>query len=101
MTGAESPRVPSGRAFRQPLTSFDDLVAALGPETELTIRGRKVAISECREVLPPYYFPVVSEADLTAKLADIAGTEHDVDGSAYDRWARQVDPSYSEDGGWS
>ncbi|SDS74247.1 hypothetical protein SAMN04489717_3714 [Actinopolymorpha singaporensis] len=100
MSRAESPWPPS-RAFRQPLRSFDDLVAVLGSDGQLTIRGRKLLVGDCRELVPLYYFPVVSEADLTAKLADLAGAGEDVDGSAFDRWVRHVDPADVEDGGWS
>jgi Family of unknown function (DUF6065) len=55
-----------------PIQSFDDLVAACGGETAtVTVLGRQLRLTELRPAIPAYYFPIGSENDLIAKLADV------------------------------
>lgn len=57
---------------KYPIASFDDLANALGGENaSITFRGRTVTMAEARSIIPAYYFPIASEADLTAKMADL------------------------------
>jgi hypothetical protein len=57
---------------KYPITSFDDLEKSLGgPDATVTFRGRTVTMAEARAVVPAYYFPIGSETDLTAKMADL------------------------------
>jgi hypothetical protein len=57
---------------KYPITSFDELEKALGGEQgSITFRGRSVTMAEARSIIPAYYFPIASEADLTAKMADM------------------------------
>jgi len=58
---------------KYPIASFDDLANALGGENaSITFRGRTITMAEARSIIPAYYFPIASEADLTAKMADLA-----------------------------
>jgi hypothetical protein len=57
---------------KYPIASFDDLAHALGGEDgTFTFRGRTMSMAEARGIIPAYYFPIGSEADLTAKIADL------------------------------
>jgi hypothetical protein len=57
---------------KYPITSFDDLAQALGGENgTFTFRGRTMSMAEARGIIPAYYFPIASEADLAAKIADL------------------------------
>lgn len=51
-----------------PVESFEELSEALGG---LTIAGGSFTLSEAQSLLPPYYFPIGSEEDLIAKVADL------------------------------
>jgi hypothetical protein len=58
---------------KYPITSFDELATALGGENgTVTFRGRTLTMAEARTLIPVYYFPIASESDLTAKMADLA-----------------------------
>ena len=57
---------------KYPINSFDDLAETLGGEqATLTIRGRATTLAELRGLVPAYYFPIGSERDLVAKIADM------------------------------
>ena len=56
-----------GRAT-YPIQNFEELSTALGG---LTIAGGSFTLSEAQALLPPYYFPIGSEEDLIAKVADL------------------------------
>ena len=51
-----------------PVQTFEELAAAIGT---LTIAGGSFSLSEAQRLLPPYYFPITSEEDLVAKVADL------------------------------
>jgi hypothetical protein len=60
---------------KYPISSFDDLERALGgAQATVTFRGRTLTMAEARSLVPAYYFPIGSEADLTAKMADLGKT---------------------------
>ena len=57
-----------------PIQSFDELAEALG---DVSIAGGAFSPAEAQRLLPPYYFPIVSEDDLITKIGDMraqAGT---------------------------
>jgi hypothetical protein len=63
------------RAVRQavarvtyPIRDFDELATALGG---VTIAGGAFSVADAQRLLPPYYFPIGSEEDLIAKVADL------------------------------
>lgn len=64
--------LPEASRPRLPLRTFDELVAAVGGATPFTVAGRTLPLAGCRHLIPGYYFPIVSRADLEAKLADLA-----------------------------
>jgi hypothetical protein len=47
------------------------LVDRLGPDKQITVRGSAIAVSLARSLVPAYYFPMTSAADLASKLADL------------------------------
>ena len=58
---------------KYPITSFEELAAALGGDgATVTFRGRTLTMAEARTLIPAYYFPIASESDLTAKMADLS-----------------------------
>ncbi len=58
---------------KYPITSFDELAQAMGGENaSLTFRGRTMTMADARSVIPAYYFPIASESDLAAKMADLS-----------------------------
>ena len=58
---------------KYPIASFDDLAKALGgDDATVTFRGRTITMAEARTLIPAYYFPIASESDLTAKMADLS-----------------------------
>jgi hypothetical protein len=58
---------------KYPITSFEELATAMGGDSAtVTFRGRTLTMSEARTLIPAYYFPIASESDLTAKMADLA-----------------------------
>ena len=81
------------KAATYPLRTFDDLAAVLETvDAGLVVHGRAVTTAEARNLVPAYYFPIGSEADLLAKLADLRedpiGDEH----ALHREWAsRTVD----------
>jgi hypothetical protein len=54
---------------KYPVQSFDELAAALGDG--VTLAGGSLGLAEARRLLPAYYFPISSEEDLIAKVADL------------------------------
>jgi|SRR5208282_5530399 len=57
---------------KYPIASFDDLSKAMGGDNgTFTFRGRTMTMAEARSLIPAYYFPIASEADLTAKMSDL------------------------------
>ena len=78
---------------------MEELIAAVGPDTWLVVRGEQVVASEAEGRIPAYYFPIVSAADLSVKLDDLAWP-----GAGYDweQWSWQSMPvNEDDDGGWS
>lgn len=62
--------VLSGANF--PIKSAVDVEQALGGEDEqFTFHGRLFPVRLVREMVPAYYFPIASEDDLVAKVADL------------------------------
>jgi hypothetical protein len=51
-----------------PVRTVDELADALGG---LTIAGGAFSLADAERLLPPYYFPIASEEDLVAKVADL------------------------------
>jgi hypothetical protein len=51
-----------------PVRTVDELANALGG---LTIAGGAFSLADAERLLPPYYFPITSEEDLVAKVADL------------------------------
>jgi hypothetical protein len=62
-----------------PIRDCNELGALLANDGTLTVRGRVLVAHEALALLPTYYFPIGSEADLVSKLEDLAveipGTE--------------------------
>ncbi|HEX6290597.1 MAG TPA: DUF6065 family protein [Herpetosiphonaceae bacterium] len=55
-----------------PIQTPDDFVAALGgPDATISFHGRSFSLAALRSAIPAYYFPIDSEDDLIAKLADV------------------------------
>ena len=52
-----------------PVRTFDELADALGG---ITIAGGAFSIADAEQLLPSYYFPIASEEDLVAKVADLS-----------------------------
>ena len=58
---------------KYPIENFDALAKAMGGEqASITFRGRTLTMADARNVIPSYYFPIQSEADLMAKMADLS-----------------------------
>jgi hypothetical protein len=51
-----------------PVRTVDELADALGG---LTIAGGAFSLADAERLLPPYYFPILSEEDLVVKVADL------------------------------
>jgi hypothetical protein len=51
-----------------PVRTVDELADALGG---LTIAGGAFSLADAERLLPPYYFPIASEEDFVAKIADL------------------------------
>jgi hypothetical protein len=57
---------------RYPIEDLESLVDALGgADARVIIRGTAMRLSEARALVPAYYFPIGSEPDLIAKIADL------------------------------
>lgn len=55
-----------------PIQSFDHLIEACGgDDATITVQGREVRLAELQPAIPAYYFPIGSEDDLIAKIADV------------------------------
>ncbi len=89
---------PETRTGRWPVDTFDELVDALGPSTTVVVHGREVPLAQAERLVPAYYFPVVSAADLDSKLADLRLQPADQDMAA---WALGVEAEREDAGGWS
>ncbi len=58
---------------KYPIESFDELAKTMGGDhASITFRGRTLTMADARNVIPAYYFPIQSEADLLAKMADLS-----------------------------
>ncbi|TCK75050.1 hypothetical protein [Acidipila rosea] len=58
---------------KYPIDNFDELAKTMGGEhASITFRGRTLTMADARNVIPAYYFPIHSEADLLAKMADLS-----------------------------
>jgi hypothetical protein len=55
-----------------PIRDRAELRQLLGEDASLTVRGRVLPVNEALALLPTYYFPIGSEADLVSKFADLA-----------------------------
>jgi hypothetical protein len=57
---------------KYPINSLEDLTDALGgPNATVTFRGRTMTLTEIRQFVPAYYFPISGERDLVAKISDL------------------------------
>jgi hypothetical protein len=45
--------------------------ALLGEDAKVEYEGRSYSVAELRKLIPPEYFPIESEPDLIAKIADL------------------------------
>lgn len=63
------------------------------PTRETTFRGRAYPPEDLLAIFPEHYFPILSEDDLIAKIADLAAREHDPSPSVSHEpeWGRQLD----------
>ena len=62
-----------------PINSFDDLAESVAPlGSSLTFRGRPMSIDQVRKLVPSYYFPISSEADLFAKISELQKVSYPV-----------------------
>jgi hypothetical protein len=57
-----------------PIRDHGELGRLLPEDASLTVRGRVLRADEALALLPSYYFPIGSEADLVSKLADLAAS---------------------------
>lgn len=58
---------------KYPIENFDALAQAMGGDkASITFRGRTLTMADARNVIPAYYFPIQSESDLLAKMADLS-----------------------------
>jgi hypothetical protein len=55
-----------------PIRDHAELGRLLAEGQSLTVRGRVLPADEALALIPAYYFPIGSEADLVSKLADLA-----------------------------
>jgi hypothetical protein len=53
---------------RYPVQNYEELVTALG---DVALAGSPLGRAEAQRLLPAYYFPISSEEDLIAKVADL------------------------------
>lgn len=61
-----------------PIRNFGQLLKALGGEQgEFELLGKKHKVSEIRALVPQEYFPIESEEDLAAKIANLEATRPD------------------------
>ena|SRR5438093_791270 len=75
-----------------PIASFDELVTALGgADVSFAIRGQNAQLGEVRDLVPDYYFPIGSAADLVAKMADLAVATGMDEWSLHQEWEQRVD----------
>ena len=81
-----------------PVDTFDELVDVLGPTTTVVVHGCEVPLAQAERLVPAYYFPVVSAADLDSKLADLRLQPSDQDLAAR---SLGVEAEREEAGGWS
>jgi hypothetical protein len=57
---------------KYPIQSFSELAEALGgEESVVNFRNQPMSLKEVRALIPVYYFPIGSEEDLIAKIADL------------------------------
>lgn len=76
---------------RYPLRTFDDLAELFGAEDAvLTLRGASVTLRDARSVIPEYYFPIGSEADFVAKLADLSESAGGDEHALHEEWAARA-----------
>jgi hypothetical protein len=55
-----------------PIRDHAELGQLVTDNANLTVRGKILPLKEALTLLPNYYFPIGSEADLISKLADLA-----------------------------
>lgn len=88
---------PARRVLTWPVNTFEALAASLGPAAFVTVRGKSVPVAEAHDLVPAYYFPVTSAADLASKLADL---ELELGDQDFERWAER-NAAREDNGGWS
>ena len=55
-----------------PINSLHDFAAALGGDgTAVPFDGRMLQLTDLQRLVPAYYFPIVNENDLIAKVSDL------------------------------
>jgi hypothetical protein len=91
-----------------PIRSPDELrelLASAGPTMDL--RGETMDVADAVRLVPAYYFPIGSKADLVAKLQDLAvGLGHD-EGAVVREWMERTGspagatPASGQLTGWS
>jgi hypothetical protein len=54
-----------------PIKDQEHGAALLGEDAKVEYEGRSYSVAELRRLIPPEYFPIESEHDLIAKIADL------------------------------
>ncbi len=72
-----------------PIEGFTQLLAVIGHDSLLLVRGAEVPASDAGQLIPPYYFPISNSADFGSKLADLAELAPLSEQDLYDEWAQR------------
>ncbi len=72
-----------------PIEDFAQLLAVLGHDRLLLVRGAEVPASDAGQLIPPYYFPISNSADFRSKLADLAELAPLTEQDLHDEWAQR------------
>jgi hypothetical protein len=68
------------KKIQYPINSFDDVARALGGDNaDIPFEGKGHKIGQIRRLIPAEYFPIESEEDLVAKIAQLRGEGGEAD----------------------